>query len=291
MIKFEIITEYKDKSINLPKRGTKGSAGYDIEAAEDIIIPSIFQSLRDYTTNYDYGDPTNTLPINFFQDVNCKSTIELNDVKKLVKSLKLRTMIPTGLKVKMDENIVLELHPRSSIGSNCLLQLANQTGIIDSDYYNNEDNEGHIFVPLINLSPVDIKIKKGDKIAQGIFVNYLITDDDYTSNERTGGFGSTDKEIKGLMSEEDKKILNNFESELDNIPVGETKLIGNTLYKNDPQLGLITLPISISTNDYPTDKTVTLKNTSDKDKKFSINYAKETTSTTAGILNTINKTK
>lgn len=192
MIKFEVISDYKDKNINIPKRGTKASAGYDIEAAEDMTIPSIFQSIRDYVSNYDYTDPSNTVSIHYFQDAEFKNMLTMDEVKKLVKQLKLRTMIPTGLKVKMDENVVLQLHPRSSTGSNCLLQLANQTGIIDADYYNNEDNEGHIFVPLINLSPVDIKIKKGDKIAQGIFVNYLTTDDDEASNERTGGFGSTD---------------------------------------------------------------------------------------------------
>ena len=134
-------------------------------------------------------------------------------------------MVPTGLKVKMPEDVVLKIHPRSGTGSNCLLQLANQTGVIDSDYYNNPDNEGHIFIPILNLSPYDIEIKKGDKIAQGIFEHYLITDDDEANGERTGGFGSTDS--------------------LD-IPVGETRIIGNTMYKNDPVLGLICLPVLIS---------------------------------------------
>ena len=63
--------------------------------------------------------------------------------------------------------------------------------IIDSDYYNNPDNEGHIFFQLINLSPFAIELKRGDKIGQGIFHHYLATDDDNADGEREGGFGST----------------------------------------------------------------------------------------------------
>lgn len=63
--------------------------------------------------------------------------------------------------------------------------------IIDADYYNNIDNEGEIFFQLINLSPFPIKIKKGEAIGQGIIKNYLTTEDDISSGERIGGFGST----------------------------------------------------------------------------------------------------
>ena len=99
MIKFEVISDYKDKNINIPKRGTKASAGYDIETAEDMTIPSIFQSIRDYVSNYDYTDPSNTVSIHYFQDTEFKNMLTMDEVKKLVKQLKLRTMIPTGLKV------------------------------------------------------------------------------------------------------------------------------------------------------------------------------------------------
>jgi dUTP pyrophosphatase len=63
--------------------------------------------------------------------------------------------------------------------------------IIDQDYYDNQDNEGHIYIQLLNLSPLDIQIKKGDIIAQGIIKPYLITEDDNAFGERLGGFGST----------------------------------------------------------------------------------------------------
>lgn len=177
MIKFEVVEKYKDKNINLPKRATKYSAGYDIEAAEDVVVPSIFRLMKCFD-----------------------KTCNINEIKQIVKGMDLRTMVPTGLKVKMDLDMFLELHVRSSIGCNCLLQLANQTGIIDADYYNNSDNEGHIFIALINLSPCDIQIKKGDKIAQGIFRKYLTTEEEigtlsslFADIIRTGGFGSTDK--------------------------------------------------------------------------------------------------
>lgn len=63
--------------------------------------------------------------------------------------------------------------------------------IIDSDYADNPDNEGHIYFQIINLSPFDIQLKKGDIIGQGIIKKYLTTDDDTASGKRVGGFGST----------------------------------------------------------------------------------------------------
>lgn len=65
--------------------------------------------------------------------------------------------------------------------------------IIDQDYYNNPDNEGEIYIQLINLSPYDIQIKKGDKIAQGIILPYLTVEDDNANGVRKGGFGSTNE--------------------------------------------------------------------------------------------------
>ena len=65
--------------------------------------------------------------------------------------------------------------------------------IIDSDYYNNPNNEGEIFFQVINLSPYDIILQKGDTIGQGIIHQYLLTEDDNADGERLGGFGSTSK--------------------------------------------------------------------------------------------------
>lgn len=202
-IKFEIVSKYKDKGINLPKRSTKYSAGYDIEAAEDVVIPSHYRFIENFTKDYN---------------------LTTDQIKSVVKELGIRVMVPTGLRVKMPENMYLKLYMRSGIGSNCLLTLANGTGIIDADYYN-ADNEGHIFIPLINLTPMDIKIRKGEKIAQGIFSMYFVTDDDVATGERKGGFGSTsidphigipaDKLYTGLKITDKKRVYAGFTEIID----------------------------------------------------------------------------
>ena len=71
--------------------------------------------------------------------------------------------------------------------------IANTIGIIDSDYYSNPDNDGNIGIFLKNISDKELKIFKGDKIAQGIFMKYFKVDNDKTTAKRAGGFGSTNK--------------------------------------------------------------------------------------------------
>ena len=71
------------------------------------------------------------------------------------------------------------------------IMLANSTGIIDADYYNNPDNEGHIMVALLNMTDKVFHVNKGDRIAQGVFTAYLKADDDNASGKREGGIGST----------------------------------------------------------------------------------------------------
>lgn len=97
----------------------------------------------------------------------------------------------TGIKAMMEEDEVLLLVVRSSIGIKKGLALANQVGVIDSDYYSNPKNDGHIMVALRNLSDGDVTIQKGDRICQGIFMKYLVTVDDEVTSLRDGGIGST----------------------------------------------------------------------------------------------------
>lgn len=99
----------------------------------------------------------------------------------------------TGLKAYMQDDEYLSLHIRSSIGIKKGLILANVTGIIDSDYYNNESNEGHILIAVQNMSSCDVEIEAGERICQGIFSKYLIIDADDVNIERVGGIGSTNK--------------------------------------------------------------------------------------------------
>jgi dUTP pyrophosphatase len=131
--------------ISLPKRATRGSAGYDFYAPAEFILK-----------------PGETI------------------------------RIPTGIRVKMEEDWVLQLYPRSGLGFKFRLQLNNTVGIIDSDYYYS-DNEGHIMARITNDSNEEktLEVKRGTGFIQGIFLQYGITLDDETVEVRNGGFGST----------------------------------------------------------------------------------------------------
>lgn len=102
--------------------------------------------------------------------------------------------IPTGIRVRINEGWVLQLFPRSSLGFKYGLKLSNTVGIIDSDYYNS-DNEGHMFMSMVNDNDegLSIDLKQGNAIVQGIFVPFGITIDDAADGIRNGGFGSTNK--------------------------------------------------------------------------------------------------
>ena len=103
-------------------------------------------------------------------------------------------VIPTGIRCKMNPGWVLKIYPRSGLGFKYKLQLMNTVGIIDQDYYNS-DNEGHIMIKVYNDSPddKDVQLEEGKAFAQGVFVEYGITEDDEVSEIRNGGFSSTDK--------------------------------------------------------------------------------------------------
>ena len=142
----EQIREIYEK-ILLPKRATKGSAGYDFFSPFDFCLK-----------------PGETIKI------------------------------PTGIRVKMEENWVLKLYPRSGLGFKYRLQLNNTVGIIDSDYFYS-DNEGHIFAKITNDSKEGktLTVEAGQGFMQGIFMPFGITTDDDVTEIRNGGFGSTTK--------------------------------------------------------------------------------------------------
>ena len=102
-------------------------------------------------------------------------------------------MVPTGLKAYMQRDEVLTIHIRSSMAIKRGLMLANHVGIVDADYYNNEEHEGHIFIALWNRGKAAVTIEGGERIAQGIFMKYLAVDGDEAGagEVRKGGFGST----------------------------------------------------------------------------------------------------
>lgn len=153
---FEICKGYEDKNINLPKRQTKHAVGYDIEAAEDTLIPSLFRLVS-----------------------------EKSDV------LNKPTLVKTGIKAYFEPDEVMYLFNRSSGPSKRGLVNAPSVGVFECDYYSNSSNDGEILVSLYNFSNEDIIIKKGERIAQAVFQKFLITDNDIADGIRLGGFGST----------------------------------------------------------------------------------------------------
>jgi len=104
-------------------------------------------------------------------------------------------VIPTGIKAQMNDNEFLALFVRSSLGIKRNIILKNIVGIIDKDYYNNPSNEGHILVVIKNIGNVEVSISSNEAIVQGIFLPYLLTDDDAVSALRTGGIGSTSNSL------------------------------------------------------------------------------------------------
>lgn len=169
---FEVVTKYQNQGIRIPKRATALSAGYDIEAAENITLPSIWQAiLANQGVNEAYeGRPLPEANTTFLGS----------------------TLVPTGLKAYMPDDEYLLLANRSSNPMKRQLALPNGIGVIDADYYNNDKNEGEIFVQLINYGLEDVTIKKGERIAQGIFTPYRTIDETGTTfQKRTGGFGSS----------------------------------------------------------------------------------------------------
>jgi dUTP pyrophosphatase len=99
---------------------------------------------------------------------------------------------PTGIRIELDSNKFLACFPRSGLGFKYKLQLANSTGIIDSDYFF-AANEGNIHVKLCNNGNKRVKINKGDAFMQGIILSFFRVGDDDTNDVRTGGFGSTNR--------------------------------------------------------------------------------------------------
>lgn len=97
----------------------------------------------------------------------------------------------TGLKVLMGTDEYLAIHIRSSVGIKRHLMLSNICGIVDFDYFDNPDNEGHIMIALTNYGKEPQEILANERVAQGIFCTYLCTDNDEPVSERVGGTGSS----------------------------------------------------------------------------------------------------
>lgn len=159
MRKFEVAKGWEDKDINLPQRQTKKAAGYDFEAAETVEIKSLWRNLM---------AGFNLQP----------------------------TLIHTGIKAQMEDDEALFMYNRSSNPIKKFLLLGNGVGVVDSDYYGNETNDGEIMFAFWNFGLRPITIEKGDRIGQGVFKKFLLVDDDSKTkkNTRKGGHGSTNND-------------------------------------------------------------------------------------------------
>lgn len=177
---FEVVSKYAgQEELLLPKRATGGSAGYDFVVAEDTLIPA-------------YQNHMDNIFLSMPEEDSSPYTLE--DVAKITRFTKAKpTLVPTGVKAYLPNKHFLQLSVRSSCPLKHWLILANGVGIIDSDYYNNPDNEGHIFFQIINLFPYDILLQKGEKIGQGIILPYYLASEKGPAAARVGGFGSTSK--------------------------------------------------------------------------------------------------
>jgi dUTP pyrophosphatase len=103
------------------------------------------------------------------------------------------TMVKTGVKAYFPDNEVLYLFNRSSNPKKKGLIILNGVGVVDSDYADNPDNDGEIAGLFYNMRDEDVVLKAGDKMMQGVFMEFKVTDDDNATGERSGGFGSTGK--------------------------------------------------------------------------------------------------
>lgn len=98
-------------------------------------------------------------------------------------------LIDSEVSVMLDPDKVLLLFVRSSYGFKYGVTLANNTGVIDSDFYPNT-----MKCKLKNDSDTDLIIKAGDHYMQGIVTNFFTMDDEIPPTEvRDGGIGSTGK--------------------------------------------------------------------------------------------------
>ena len=105
-----------------------------------------------------------------------------------------KVLVFSDVKAYMQEDEVLLLYVRSSLGIKHGIVLSNGTGVIDSSYYNNPSNDGNIGIALHNTSYKTVVIKQGERIIQGVFTKYLTTDNDETIHEeRVGGIGSSNR--------------------------------------------------------------------------------------------------
>lgn len=182
--------------VKMPERATSKSAGYDFVAVDNVIVPSVWQSVfkRIFVSHEKAEDGVERHKVYVKKVPKLGGKKELEEAKNEIKKAFAPTLVHTGIKAYMQDDEVLKLYNRSSNPGKMGLILANGVGVVDSDYYGNEDNDGEIMFAFYNFLPWVVKIKRGDKLGQGVFEKFYKADTDSSTEDkvRTGGFGSTD---------------------------------------------------------------------------------------------------
>ena len=145
---------------------------------------------RMISTGYEFKEPDFNLPVRSTQNSGGYDFFAIEDVVIQPNEI---TYIPTGVKAKMLDDEILIIANRSSNPKKKGIILSSGINIIDADYYGNPDNDGEISLILQNITSEPVKICKGDKTVQGVFIKFLKTDDDNSQTKRVSGIGSTGK--------------------------------------------------------------------------------------------------
>lgn len=163
---------------HLPEYQTRNSAGADFFSAETVTIPSVWKSIK------------RLCEAGVVSKETLKSCVENEE---LIKGYFKPVHVHTGIKACMCDDEVLELYNRSSNPVKLGLVLSNSVGVVDSDYFENKENDGEISFAFYNFSYEDVTIHEGDRIGQGVFKKFLrpTTNIRVRDEERVGGYGST----------------------------------------------------------------------------------------------------
>lgn len=192
-IEFELVSKYKDilDESFIPQRADISSL-YDLKCAKTTIIPSIYNMHMKFDDSIHKSVECENIS-RILSKVKNNEPLSLDEMKDYTSYFDLKaTLVSTGVKAKYPNNLNAKLYSRSGMPFNCWLIIGNSVGVIDATYYNNPSNEGEIKVMFINLSPFDIVLNKGDKIAQIEFSKFeLIKNDNVVNSDRLGGFNST----------------------------------------------------------------------------------------------------
>jgi dUTP pyrophosphatase len=100
-------------------------------------------------------------------------------------------LIPTGLVVEVPLGMFLGVFARSSTPMKRGLMIANGVGVVDPDYCGPDDE---VKIAVMNFTAAPVTIKRGDRIAQGMFLTSPRVTWEEASELRTdsrGGFGAT----------------------------------------------------------------------------------------------------